>query len=128
MLQTTPLYAGLLALLFVALSARVIARRGATKTSHGDGGDAQLLRRIRVHANFVEYVPFALLLLAMAEMQGMPAWLVHLFGAMLFFGRALHAWGFGAEPQNFKARKWGMILTFTMILVTAVANIGHAIF
>ncbi|MDV7144996.1 MAPEG family protein [Tropicimonas sp. TH_r6] len=128
MLQTTPLYAGLLALLFVVLSARVIVQRGVTRTSHGDGDDEVLLRRIRVHANFVEYVPLALLLLAMAELQGMPVWLVHLFGAMLFLGRTLHAWGFGAEPQVFKARKWGMILTFLVILITAIANIGHAVF
>ena len=64
----TALYAGLLAPLFLLLSVRVIRqRRGAKVAVRGDGGDAMLLRRMRVHANFAEYVPLALLLMALAE-------------------------------------------------------------
>ncbi len=128
MLAVTPFYAGLLALLFLALSARVVQRRVASEVSVGDGGDAALMKSIRVQANCAEYAPLALLLLAMAELQGMPGWLVHLFGAMLFLGRILHAWGLGSTPQVVPARRWGMMLTIGMIATVAVANIGHAVF
>ena len=128
MLAVTPLYAGLLALLFIALSGRVVQQRRTAKVSVGDGGDKELMKRMRVQANCSEYTPIALLLLAMAEIQGMPGWLVHLFGAILFLGRVLHAHGLGSTPQVVPARKWGMYLTVGMILCVAVANIAHALF
>lgn len=128
MLEITPLYAGLLALLFLALSGRVILHRISENISLGDGGDAGMARRIRVQANCAEYAPFGIILLAMAEVQGMPGWLVHIFGSMLFLGRVIHAWGLGASPQILSARRLGMGLTITMIAITAVANIGHALF
>lgn len=128
MLEITPLYAGLLALLFLALSGRVILHRIAENISLGDGGDAGMARRIRVQANCAEYAPFGIILLAMAEVQGMPGWLVHIFGSMLFLGRVIHAWGLGASAQILSARRLGMGLTITMIAITAVANIGHALF
>ena len=34
-------------------------------------------RAMRVHANFAEYVPLALILVAFAELQGQPAAFVH---------------------------------------------------
>lgn len=72
-LAITPLYASLLALVFVYLSARVITVRRQLKASLGDHGDKNLLKRLRVHANFAEYTPLALLLILMAEMMGTPS-------------------------------------------------------
>ena len=60
----TPLYVALLALWLLVLSARVIRERQAARVSLGDGGNRRLQRAIRGHANFVEYVPLALLMLA----------------------------------------------------------------
>lgn len=127
MLAVTPIYAGLLALLFVALSLRVIQNRIFRGIAIGDGGDMNTLKRIRVQANCAEYAPLGLLLLAMAELQGMPRWLVHLFGAMLLAGRVLHAYGLGSTPQVMLARRFGMALTITMITTVAVAMIAHAL-
>ncbi|RYH11851.1 MAPEG family protein [Tropicimonas sp. IMCC6043] len=127
MLVITPVYAGLLSLLLIGLSARVIRHRYAARISVGDGGDPEMQRRMRAQANCAEYAPIGIILLAMAEIQGMPAWLVTLFGAMLLLGRILHAWGFCATPQVMSARRWGMILTFGMIGMLALANIGHAL-
>ncbi len=128
MLTVSPLYAGLLALLFIGLSFRVVAARRQQKVSVGDGGDKLVLKRMRAQANCAEYAPLGLLLLAMAELQGMPGWLVHVFGTMLLAGRLLHAYGFGATPQVVKARVWGMYLTVAMLVGMALANIGHALF
>ena len=38
----------------------------------GDGGEKTLLRHIRVHGNFGEYVPFILMLMLMGELLGAP--------------------------------------------------------
>ena len=69
-LTATPLYAGLLALLFVALSARVIVQRRRAHVSVGDGNDQSLRQKMRVHANFAEYTPIGLVLLGLTELQG----------------------------------------------------------
>jgi uncharacterized membrane protein YecN with MAPEG domain len=128
MLTATPLYAGLIALLFLWLSFRVVGRRRSQQVSLGDGGDEILLQRVRAQANCAEYAPIGIVLLAMADLQGMPVFLVHIFGLMLLAGRALHAYGFSATPQVFKARVWGMYLTIGMLGCMAIANILHAIF
>ena len=66
-MEITALYASLLAPLFILLSVRVIGARRSARVPVGDGGNTVLLRRMRVQANFAEYVPFALLLMALAE-------------------------------------------------------------
>ena len=128
MLTTAPLYAGLLGLLFVWLSADVIRHRVRARVSVGDGGDHGLIKAIRAQANCAEYAGLGLVLLITAELQGAPLWTIHLLGLMLLLGRLLHAYGFGHTPQQPKLRQLGMLLTFTMLIITALANIGHALF
>jgi uncharacterized membrane protein YecN with MAPEG domain len=124
----TPLYAGLIALLFVVLSARTIMGRRGYRISVGDGANEDMLKRMRTQANCAEYAPIGLLLLLMAELQGMPVWLVHVFGLMLLAGRVLHAWGFGQTPQTMWGRQAGMVLTLVMIILVALACVGYAVF
>lgn len=128
MLNITPLYAGTVALLFLVLSFRVVLGRYGHKISIGDGGDEDMVKRMRVQANCAEYAPLALILLAMAEIQGMQGWLVHVFGLMLLAGRMMHAYGLGSTPQIVSFRQWGMYLTIAVIVLTAVLNIVFAIF
>ena len=128
MLTITPIYAGLIALFFIYLSMRVISVRRSDRISLGDGDRSDMAYRIRAHANLAEYAPLALILLALAELQGAPIWVVHLLGIILLVGRLLHAWGLIQIPQNLRARVWGMMLTLIMIAFTAIANIGHALF
>lgn len=126
-LTITPLYGGLIALLLVFLSARVILRRRGAGISVGDGDDKDLRKRMRTQANCAEYAPLGLILLAMAELQGAPGWVVHLLGLMLLAGRLIHAYGFGVTPQVIPLRQLGMLLTFAMLILTALANIGHSL-
>jgi len=65
-MHIVPLYAALLALIFVALSVRTLRMRRRLRIAVGDGGDTALLRAMRVHANFAEYVPLSLLLIVVA--------------------------------------------------------------
>ena len=126
-LTVTPIYAALVALLFLVLSARVISYRRANMISLGDTGDKALLKRMRAQANCAEYAPLALFLMLVAELNGAPAFAVHLMGAALLGGRVLHAVGFSATPQKMILRQSGMLLTLGMILLSALGLIGHAL-
>ena len=125
--MVTALYAGLIALLYLFLSYNVVLARRSQRVSVGDGGEKLVRKRMRTHANCAEYAPIGLILLMLVEMQGMPLWLVHVFGLILLAGRLSHAYGFGSTPQIVPLRKLGMYLTLLMIICTAVVNIGYAI-
>jgi len=116
----TAFYAALLALFFVFLSFRVIGWRRLKSVELGHGGDSQLLRRMRVHANFAEYVPFTLLLMAMAESMTAPRPLIHVAGLILIAGRLMHAYGLSQTPHILRLRVGGMILTFTALALSAI--------
>jgi len=116
----TAFYAGLLALWFVLLSTRVIAGRRSGRISLGDGGDARLQRRIRGHANFAEYVPLALLLMALLEMGRTSVYILHALGILLVLGRLLHGVALSFTDKFFLGRTLGTVLTFTVLIVAGV--------
>jgi uncharacterized membrane protein YecN with MAPEG domain len=116
----TAFYAALLALFFVFLSCRVIGWRRLKSVELGHGEDSQLLRRMRVHANFAEYVPFTLLLMAMAESMTAPRSLIHLAGLILVAGRLMHAYGLSQTPHILRYRVGGMMFTFTALALSAI--------
>ena len=118
----TPLYAGVLTLLFLALSFRVIGARRSQRISLGDGNNETMLRRMRAHGNFAEYVPLALVLMVLLELQKQPVWVVHMVGVLLLAGRLFHAVGVSTATAN--ARVAGMILTFTALITGALANLA----
>ncbi len=113
----TPIYAGLLAILYFVLSYRIIQMRGPGQPSLGDGGNPVLLRRIRAHGNFAEYVPFILLMIAMLEFGQWPAWLMHTLGATLLIARLLHGYALSFTDGFKFGRFWGTALTFLLLLV-----------
>jgi uncharacterized membrane protein YecN with MAPEG domain len=116
----TAFYASLLAALYLYLSVRVIGWRRTQRVELGHGEDAQLLRRIRVHANFAEYVPLTLLLMALAESLTSPRPLVHLAGLLLLAGRLLHAYGLSQTPHVLRLRAGGMMLTLAALGIAAL--------
>ena len=127
MLVVTSIYAGLLALLFIVLSFRVIGRRRAGRVSLGDGGDKDLMRAMRVHGNFAEYTPIGLILIGTLELNGAPLWLIHILGASLLLGRLAHAYGTSMAKGGFRGRVGGMLVTFLVIGVAALANLALSI-
>jgi uncharacterized membrane protein YecN with MAPEG domain len=76
-------YAGLLGLRLVALSAQVVLARRRYRVGLGAGSEEGLQQAIRVQANFVEYVPFAVILLVLAELTGLPLPALHGAGILL---------------------------------------------
>ncbi len=123
-LQIVPLYASLLALLFVLLSVRVIATRRRQKIALGDGDNPALRRAMRVQANFAEYVPLALILITFVELQAAPGVLVHLLGVLLLAARLIHAYGVSGENENFRFRTAGIALSFATLITAALSNLG----
>lgn len=120
--KITALYAVPLSLLFFHLSYRVIGLRKKVRAALGDGGDPALTRAIRVHGNFAEYVPFALAVMALAEINGAPSLAVHLLGMTLVAGRLAHAWGVSQPKENFRYRVGGMLATFAVIVGGAILS------
>ena len=120
---TTAYYAALFALFYLGLSGWVMARRLSGNVLHGDGGDADLQKRIRSQGNFSEYVPIALILIALLEGRGAGHGTVQGLLIALLIGRILHPIGMFApanSPRQFACRGGGILLTFGAILVAAV--------
>ena len=117
----TPIYAALLAFLYVFLSARVINLRLKYQVGIGDGEHKLLARAIRVQGNFGEYVPFALVLLWMYEsMNGAPL-MVNILGSVLCVGRLLHAYGVSQAKETLLYRQAGMVMTFVVMLLCSAS-------
>jgi hypothetical protein len=115
-----PFYAAIFALLYIGLSIRVIARRGATRVSLGSGGDPALERAIRIHANFIEYVPLALILLMAMEMQHGSRYLLHILCLLLLVGRICHFLALSRENTANPLRGVGVGLTVLVLAVAAI--------
>lgn len=115
-MTVTPLYAAILGLIFVALSLQTIRLRRRHRVALGDGNQAPLRRAMRVHANFAEYVPLALLLMFFVERGGGSALRMHVLGLALLIGRLLHAWGVSQVKEDLRYRTVGMVLTFGVII------------
>lgn len=121
MMPITAMVAALLAPLYLLLTLRVIGQRRAAKVAIGDGGDKPLVRRMRVHANFTETVPYALVLMGLAESLNASPRLLYLAGACLIIGRLSHAYGVSQLTETFAFRVTGMVLTFVTITLLAIA-------
>jgi uncharacterized membrane protein YecN with MAPEG domain len=89
----TALYAGILTLIAIFLGAAVGAMRGTTGISILHGENMALATRIRRHANFIENVPLALILLAALELNGASPGLLHGLGIALVACRIAHPLG-----------------------------------
>ena len=115
-----------LAMMFIALTIRVVKGRYRAQVSLGDGGDERLQRDIRAHGNFAEQVPLALLLIALAEINGAPAWAIHVLGIALLLARLSHAYAIiqGLGALNF--RKLGMLGTFLVLIVAGILGVVGA--
>ena len=116
----TLLYAARCTLLVLVLAGRVMAYRLTHRVGLGDGGHAVLQRRIRAHANAVEYLPLALLLLGGMELNGVDDTVIHGFGITLLASRLLHAWGLSRNAGTSLGRFAGTGLTLVLMVAMSV--------
>ncbi len=118
----TAVFVALLTLMLVGVSVRVTALRAKKKVNLFDGGDEQLGRAIRVQANFVEYVPTALALMALVEWLGAKPWIVYLLGIALVVARVAHAWAL--YSAYFPARVFGTTTTWIVLAAGSLLVLG----
>jgi uncharacterized membrane protein YecN with MAPEG domain len=119
----TALYAGILALIIVALGINVTVHRVKLKVSLGDGGDPQMLRMVRIHANACEYIPLALILMLAYEIDGGWRTALHLVGIALVAGRLVQTWSMWSTDVPNAGRGIGQTLTWITIAALAVLNL-----
>ena len=110
------LYAGLLGLLLIALSARVSILRRRLNVGLGTGTNDVMLQAVRAQANFTEYVPLAVLLLVLSEISGLPSAAVHGAGILLLASRVLHARGLAQSSGVTFGRFYGTAGTWLIIV------------
>ena len=127
--EVTPLYALPLALIYLALWVRISAVRAGTSISFGDGGNVDLLRRIRQHGNFVEWTCFVLILMILAEGMGAPALYLHSAGALLLIGRIAHPFGLqavdnAAHPMRYVGNSTNILATVTLMICIGMTLLG----
>ena len=119
LLSITPLYVALLGLLWVPLTLRVGLYRLKNQINLGDGGDQELLQRIRGQGNFTESVPIALVLLVVMELSGASYTWLHTLGALLLAGRLSHYLGI-TRIGPAVCRPIGMVATISVYLVSGI--------
>jgi len=80
-------------------------------------------KRVRVHGNFIEYVPIALFLLFLMEVVEANAVFIHALCVALIIGRIGHIIGVLGKEGTSIGRAGGMMLTFIVIMIAAIYNI-----
>lgn len=107
------------------LGMRVGKLRHALGVSVGDGGNEEILRRMRAQLNFVEQAPLTLLGIALVELAGKGGVWLAPAGALFMLGRVAHAIGMDG---TFKAgRPIGMATSTLMQLALVVVAVGSAL-
>lgn len=123
----TALYAALLGLIMLALAIGVVRKRRTLKVGLGVGDHPELEKAVRAHANFVEYVPMALVMLSLYEAQGAPGWAIHLLGAALVIARLLHAQGLYQSRTTSFGRFFGTLVTWLVLVALSALLLINAV-
>jgi len=117
-------YLAVLALIYAALAVNVIRLRRRNLAAFGDAGNPSLRSAIRAHGHFAEYVPIIVLMVAMLEMSGLPAWRVHILMVALVISRLLHPFGLyvkSGTPIFRVGRVGGTTITVVLLITCAIA-------
>lgn len=115
------IYTAVNALILLILGVLVVRARVKTQTPIGDGGNFQMARPLRAHANNAEYTPMALLLMWALMPLGGSIWMAHAIGLPLTIGRIVHGIGLSLNEGPSTLRFVGMVLTWTAYIVGIVA-------
>ncbi len=122
-LVLTTTYALLLIPVWFTLWIGVTSSRSASNTSIGDGGSAELLQKIRRHGNFIEWVPFVLFLMVLAEAQGAGKLWLHAAGTLLVIGRIAHPFGLKIGDAGHPLRYVGNGTNILAVAILVIALI-----
>lgn len=127
MLQITMITTALLAVVNLWIGLRVAQLRVKERVAVGDAGNASLTARMRAHANFSEYVPMALLLMALIEYAGGARPPLAAAGALLLVARIFHPFGMDRPaPNSFRAISTLATLLVTIALAAWALTLAYA--
>ena len=115
--MVTGLYAGLFALALIFLIGNVARLRMKHRVSLGTGQNEILTRASRAHGNFIETVPMALIVMAVAELGGAALWFIHVLGVLMVLGRISHYFGLTTGKGYGRWRVTGMVLAMIVYLL-----------
>ena len=114
----TAFYAVVLVALKLLLVGRIIALRQRLGVGIGDGGHRELQTAIRVHGNYLEYLPLVLVLMFIAEMNGVDYAALHGVGLVFVASRFGHAYGLSEGQGAWHwARAAGVVGTWLSLLI-----------
>ena len=117
--MTAGFYAGLMALIYIVLIFNVIRHRLKFKIGLGTSDNHILDKAVRVHGNFSEHVPLALLLIFICDYNGTNTLYLHILGITLFVSRLLHAYGLSKTSVRSFGRSAGVIGTILVMVLAA---------
>lgn len=124
MLSVSAIYISLLASLIIVLAYRVTTFRQNEKIPLGDDNCSKAMNSaLRAHANAVENIPIACLLLAALELNSLNPILIHIFGLVLLLSRLAHAWGLSRKNGPSPGRFYGTLFTWLTMAAMVVVNI-----
>ncbi len=126
LLSVTLATAGALSLIYMVLMLRIVRMRFKHGVSLGDGGNSELQKRIRAHANFAEYVPLLLILMALLELGGFSKTILMWSGVALVVLRIAHVIGIHRTAPN-PFRVVGTVGTFTLIILLSAIGLWMAL-
>jgi len=121
------LWAGLHVFLMLTLSLLVVRLRQKHKVALGDEGIPELAQAIRAFGNASEYVPTALIAIAVLAVVDAPPLAIHVAGFVLFAGRVIHAVGLSNSGGASIPRAVGMVATWLAYIFVGVALLFYAI-
>ncbi len=119
----TALYAALLGAWMVALSIGVIKQRKSHQISLGDGGVGSLQMARSAQTNAMEYIPITLIMMMLAEYNGVVHLWLHLAGVVFCIGRVAHAKAILSATLKWRVR--GMLMTFFVMVLLVILNLVY---
>ena len=129
-LDITLSYSIILITFMLILAFRIIDLRGSpvTKFLHSEDrvvDEDTLYRAVRGHGNLIEYAPLFLILMLIAELNGLASIYLHSSGIIFTVGRLMHGIVFSFMKPNMILRVGGMILTFTGFIILITSSLIH---
>ena len=117
----TLMYASFLAIFALVLSFKAGSARGQSGLSvmFGEPANMELVQKVRVHQNFLEYVPIFLILFAAIEANGGSSMFLYVVGDLMIIARIAHAIGLKHNNMAHKGRLIGAGGTALLTLVAA---------
>ena len=119
-LPVVSILAGVFILMLVALSLSVSMRRiYVGGIFFGDANDDTLLRKIRAHGNFIEYVPTALIVIGLMELAGAAKLQLAVLAIAFFISRVVHAYGM-LYTKTASVGAVGMMIQHAVFIVSGI--------